>query len=193
MNRILEACKDFALRAYEAGRSGLRIALHWLSFPINACFAALATAFLVSFLSWAIADRRAEIALFFPAGSDPAKSSALRGELRDLPRPRGAEARAELVASELLLGPRDPKLHPAFPQDSRLESAIYRKGRLYIDISEDAALEDPAALKLGLKALRRSIRAAFPGLRSLTVTIGGREPYADFPEAGNGAKKQKNN
>jgi len=183
------ACARACVIAYRASRAALRVAAAWLSVPVNACVAALGAAFLVSFLAWAIGDRYAEVALFFPSG----RNSALRSELRDLPRPRGAEARAELVASELLLGPRSPALRPAFPRGTRLESAIYRKGRLYVDLSEDAALAEPANLRRGLSALDRSLRLAFPWLKRLTVTIGGREPFADSAAPGNAAKKPKNN
>ncbi|HOX33062.1 MAG TPA: GerMN domain-containing protein [Spirochaetales bacterium] len=193
MKPILEACGSALRRAAAFLRKSLRLALEWLSHPAQACAAALAFAFAFSLLFWAVADRRAEMTLFFPIGPAYASDRGLGAELRDLPRPRGPEARAELAAEELLLGPRDPSLHEAFPRGVRLETAIYRKGRLYIDLSEDAALAEPASLKLGLVALRRTVKAALPGLKSLTVTIGGREPYAEALEAGNGAKKQKNN
>jgi hypothetical protein len=189
MNQFLAACARVADRAVKALRVALQTALAWLSIPVNACIAALGLAFLVSFLSWALGDRYAEVALFFPSG----KNGSLHGEFRDLPRPHGAQARAELVTSELLLGPVSSSLVPAFPQDTRLRSAIYRKGHVYIDLSEDAALADPPNLRKGLAALSRSLKLALPGLKRLTVTIGGREPYKDGIAAGNGAKKQKNN
>jgi hypothetical protein len=161
-------------------RGVFRTALTWLSKPLHAILAALALAFLVSSLSLALADRYVEAVLFFPSR----RTGAPVGELRDLPRPRGAEAKAELLVSEILLGPASSRLSPAFAQDSRLESAIYRKGRLYIDISADAALAGASELKTGLKALERSLRLGFPWLKELKVTIGGREPYAAGIEPG---------
>jgi len=189
MKQFLETCKRAAIVAWKATLVALRVARGWLAVPANACLAALAAAFLISFLSWAIGDRFAQVALFFPSG----RRASSAGEMRDLPRPRGREARAELIASELLLGPRDPSLKPAFAQGTRLVSTLYRKGRLYIDLSEDAALAEPKELRAGLAALERSLRLALPGLKRLTVTIGGREPYADVETAGNAAKKPKNN
>jgi hypothetical protein len=189
MKQFLDSCRRASTAIKRASLAALRAVRAWLSVPVNACIAALAAAFLVSALSWALGDRYAEVALFFPSG----RGASLGGEMRDLPRPRGPEARAELVASELLLGPRDPALHAAFPQGTRLVSAIYRKGRLFVDLSDDAALAEPAVLRAGLAAIERSLRLALPGLKRLTVTIGGREPYADSETEGNGAKKQKNN
>jgi hypothetical protein len=146
----------------------------WLSVPVNACLAALGLVFLVSFAAWAIADRFSEAVLWFPDSK-----GSLRGELRQIPAKWGAESRAELVASELLLGPKTLPLRPAFDPGVRVESVLYRKGRLFLDISKAAALQDSGTLKTGLAAMERSLRAALPGLRRLTVTIGGIEPYVD--------------
>jgi hypothetical protein len=194
MKKLLAACASVARAQARFLRGALRKAFAWLSLPVNACLAAIVLAFLISLFSWAIGDRYAEMALFFPSGKASASGLAtLKAELRDLPRPRGAEARAELLASELLLGPRDPLLGPAFPQGTRLESALYRKGHLYVDLSASAALAEASALKAGLSALERSLRLALPGLKGLRVTIGGREPYVESIMAGNSVKKQKNN
>ncbi|HET7839582.1 MAG TPA: GerMN domain-containing protein, partial [Rectinemataceae bacterium] len=163
----------------------------WLSVPFNLCLAALAAVFLFSLVSWALLDRKAEVLLFFP----DAKTSRIRGEVRDLPRAWGAEARAELVASEVLLGPRDSSLAPAFPAGTRVEAVLYRKGRLYVDISPEAAISEPSPLKLGLEALRRSLAVAVPQAARIALTIGGIEPYAEGidEEPGNTAKNRKIN
>ena len=55
---------------------------------------------------------------------------------------------------------------------------MYRRGRLYVDISPEAALEDPNSLKYGIAALERSLKTALPGMKRLSITIGGQEPYA---------------
>ena len=67
----------------------------------------------------------------------------------------------------------------AFSPGVRLESAIYRKGRLFIYISPEAALDPPNSLKNGMKAMERSLRAALPGMKRLSLTIGGEEPYVE--------------
>ena len=156
----------------------LRRVLDWLAPADHLALAALGLAFLVSLAAWALGDRLEDTTLYFPAY----RSGTLRGETRALPRARGAEARAGLVASELLLGPGAPGLLPAFPAGVRVESSIYRKGRLYLDLSEDAALAGRAELELGLAALRRSLKAALPLAKGVVVTVGGRLPFADYPE-----------
>jgi len=81
------------------------------------------------------------------------------------------------VASELLLGPKSTFLVPDFAPGIRVESVLFRKGRLFVDISSEAALSDPKTLKNGLAPMERSLRAALPSLRRLVMTIGGTEPY----------------
>ena len=189
MMKFFDACAKAALAAWRALRAAARLSLTWLSVPFNAVLAAIGLAFLVSFLAWAVGDRNAEVALFFPS----ARTGALRGELRDLPRKWGREGRAELLASELLPGPRSDELSPAFPQGTKVEAVLYRKGRLYLDLSAEAALSPPSELRAGLAAMRRTMERGFPWLKELVLTIGGREPYSLGYEAGNGAKNQKDN
>jgi len=175
--------------ALRAIRLAFRPVLAWLREPLHALLVALGLALLASSLGLVLSDRYAEAVLFFPSRRGP----AIAGETREVPRQRGAEARAELLVSELLLGPASSQLNPAFFQDTRLESAIYRKGRLYVDLSADAALASPEELKIGLAALERSLRLGFPWLKELKMTIGGQEPYATGIEPGNDAKKRKDN
>lgn len=162
----------------------------WLSPPPRLCAALLSLVFAVSLLSWAIGDRVYQSVLFFPQ----ARGTALRGEPRNLPRTAGREKKAELIASELLLGPVDPALVSAFPSGVRVESTILRRGSLYVDLSPDAALADPAKLKIGLASMERSLRAGLPGIGRIVITIGGIEPYKEgLPSASEAAKKSKKN
>jgi len=186
MKPFLEALRRLSVVVGHALVAAYRRSLVWLSFPVNFCLAVLGLVFFLSFASWAIGHDFDPVVLWFPDSK-----GSLRGEIRQVPTSWGAEARAELVASELLLGPKSISLHPAFPPGVRVESVLYRKGRLFVDISLEAALEDAKSLKNGLAALERSLRAALPGLRRLTVTIGGTEPYSVGlkVEGARGAKK----
>jgi hypothetical protein len=189
MKRILDAVRRFSLASGRALAAAWAISLKWLSVPVNLCLAALGLVFVVSFAVWAIGDRFEEAVLWFPDAK-----GVLRSEIRQVPHTWGAEARAELVASEMLLGPKSVSLAPAFASGIRVESVLYRKGRLFVDISPEAALTDPNApdaLKKGLAAMERSLRSALPGVRRLTLTIGGTEPYAVGlkVEGGPGTKK----
>jgi hypothetical protein len=162
----------------------------WLSPPPRFCAALLSLAFVISLLSWAIGDRVYQSVLFFPQ----ARGTALRGELRNLPRTSGREKTAELLASELLLGPASPDLASAFPVGVRVESTMLRRGVLYLDLSQDAALADPARLRIGLASMEKSLRAGLPGIGRIVITIGGIEPYKDglaIPDET--AKKSKKN
>jgi hypothetical protein len=162
----------------------------WLSPPPRFCAALLSLAFVISFLSWAIGDRVTSAVLFFPQERGP----ALLGELRNVPRTFGTERTAELIASEFLLGPADPRLKPAFPVEAKLESVMFRKGTLYVDIGEEAAIADPPAIKTGVAALEKSLHSALPTLRHIVVTIGGVQPYMEgLPRPDDGAKKSKKN
>jgi hypothetical protein len=172
MKRILDVLRRFSLGAGKALARAWSSSIKWLSVPVNLCLAVLGLVFLVSFASWAISDKFEEAVLWFPDSK-----GLLRGEIRQVPHTWGTEARAELVASELLLGPKSTFLVQAFAPGVRVESVLYRKGRLFVDLTADAALDEPKTLRNGLAAMERSLRAALPGLRRLIVTIGGTEPY----------------
>ncbi|HUW39463.1 MAG TPA: hypothetical protein VMV90_00525 [Rectinemataceae bacterium] len=191
MKDFLAAIVDFSKRAARASASAAKITLAWLSVPVNLCLALLGATFLISLLSWAVLDRNSGYVLFFP----DARTGAIRGETRDLPRVFGSEARASLVASEELLGPADPNLIPAFALGSRIDTVMYRGRRLYVDISDVAALAGHRTIEQGLYCLKRTLRTALPFARSIVITIGGYEPYADYPppQLGNGTKNKKNN
>lgn len=154
----------------------------WLSVPVHLCMSALAICFAVSVLSWSLSARFVGAVIYFPD-----EKGSIQGELRDIPRNRRLEDKAELVASELLLGPTDRNLVAAFTPGSQVRSVLYRKGRLYLDLSAEAALPIRGvseaqsgfdSVRTGLKALERTLRAALPGIRRITLSIGGYEPYA---------------
>jgi hypothetical protein len=186
MKPFLEALRRLSLTTASSFVVAYKRSKVWLSVPVNLCLAVLGLVFLVSFASWAIGRDFEPVVLWFPDSK-----GSLRGEIRQMPVCWGTEARAEHVVSELLLGPKSMALHPAFEPGIRVESVLYRKGRLFVDISHEAALEDSKSLKNGLAAMGRSLRAALPGLRRLTVTIGGTEPYSVGlkVEGARGAKK----
>ena len=173
MKRFLESSRRSMLAAGRALAVAWKATLKWLYVPVNFCLAVLGLVFAVSFVSWAFGAAFEEAVLFFPD-----QKGHLHGELREVPHGWGSESRAELIASELLLGPKSASLEPAFASGVRVESAMYRKGHLYIDVSPDAALAPKNSLKNGLEAMERSLRAALPGLRRLSLTIGGKEPYS---------------
>ena len=67
---------------------------------------------------------------------------------------------------------------------------------LFVDISPGAALASPDAInpntiKWGIEAMERSLRTSIPGIMRLTITIGGKEPYAVGLKAEGGPTKKK--
>lgn len=168
--RFIELCRRF---------------LVWISPPPRLCATALGLAFVISLSCWIFSDHNFDAVLFFPQ----ARGSALRGESRSLPRTGSTEARAALIASEYLLGPIDQNLKPGIVGDVRVESALYWRGCVYVNLSEDAALEDPAELKQGLAALRKSLSLGLPQVHRFVITIGGVEPYKDGIVSAPGGKK----
>jgi hypothetical protein len=187
MNRFLDALRGFLLNAWHALALACDIALRWLAVPLNLCLALLGLVFVISFSTWAVTDRFESALLYFPDAK-----GALHGEVREVPHSWGKEARAGLIASEVLLGPKSADLVSSFPSGVRVESVLYRKGRLFLDISASAALATPDSLKTGIKAMERSIHAALPEIWRITLTIGGKEPYkVGLKEAGGGPRIKK--
>jgi hypothetical protein len=164
-----------------AARRALHATRTWLSLPFNAVLALLGLSLIVSLLSVAFGSRLAGTVFFFPEARSRALSRSLGGEYRELPRVRGVEARAGLIAEEYLLGPLEPDHESAFPAGIRVESVLVRKRVAWIDLSEAAALVPKELLGLGLKGLEKSLRASLPLLSRVVVTIGGHEPWAEWP------------
>jgi hypothetical protein len=183
MKPFLETVRRIAATMGRAAAAAWRGAVAWLSIPVNLCLAVIGLCLAVSVASWAVADGFGEAVIFFPDGK-----GALRGEKRMVPRSFNAERKAELFASELLLGPASLSLSPAFAPGTRVESVVLRKGRLYVGLSADAALtgsegSDPTAVRKaverGRAALERTLKVALPGIKRITLAIGGREPFAE--------------
>lgn len=129
---------------------------------------------LLSFSAWVFRPMPTRTAvLFFPRASD----GRLEGEPRPvLPGGAGLEEGARVVMEELLLGPGDSGRIGALPRGTRLREILYRKGRIYVDLSEEALFADNPPLETGLRAVRRTLRYNFPSLGSVVVTVDGREP-----------------
>lgn len=146
---------------------------------------------LISSAAWVLRPLPTRSAvLFFPRAGD----FRLEGEPRQvLPGGTGLEDGAREVVEEFLLGPADSRRIPALPRGTRLKEILYRRGRLYVDFSEDAVFAREPSLDLGLRAVRRTLRYNFPTLGSIIVTVGGREPGGQRTSAPEESKKSKNN
>ena len=126
--------------------------------------------------------------LFFPRS----QNLTLAGESRPvLPGGDGLEGSARNVVEELLLGPADSRFLPVLPKDTRVRETLYRKGRLYVDLSEEAVFARNPPLPLGLEAVRKTLRYNFPTLGGIILTINGREPETSAFQIGAEAKKKE--
>jgi len=145
----------------------------WVSPPTRLFAFLLVLAFLVSLGSWAIFDKNSGYLLYFPN----AGGKSLQGELRYMPRRSGTEEKARGLVAEFLLGPANPNLLPAVPSGTALNGLLYRKGTLFVDIGEEAALIPGSDLRLALKALERTLRLGLHQVRHVVITIGGFQPW----------------
>ena len=168
-----------------ASRVGVFVA--WVSPPRRLFAFVLGVAFVVSIGAWVVFDKETSYILYFPT----TQGTALRGEIRDISRRSGTEARARELVAEFLLGPANPALVPAFPAGTSLDGLLYRKGTLYVDIGQDAALLPEADLKLAIAALKRTVGLGIHQAKRVVVTIGGIQPWAEGLVSGPlpGAKK----
>ncbi len=104
-------------------------------------------------------------------------------EKRSLLLPRGQELAREqslyLYISEYLLGPFSLDARPLFNLNTRVETVIFRKGKLWIDLSSEAAvpLTGVSSLPFALTTLERNIKQHFSGVKDLRLTIAGKVPF----------------
>jgi hypothetical protein len=187
MTRFLDALRRILAASWQALAQAWDFVLGFLSVPINLCLSVLCLVFAISMGAWAFGEPFEKAVLYFP---DPGAKGALRGEVRNVPHVYGTETKAELIVSELLLGPQSTSLSSAFEPGVRVESAMYRKGRLFIDISPEAALASQSSLRNGVEAMDRSLKSALPGLKRISLTIGGLEPFAMGLQTEGGANKK---
>jgi len=125
--------------------------------------------------------------LFFPRADD----LRLEGEPRRvLPGGMGLEEGARMVVEEFLQGPGYSRRIEALPRGTRLREILYRRGRLYVDLSEDAIFAQTPPLEQGLRAIRKTLRYNFPTLGTVVVTVGGREPGVQGSAAVEETKKK---
>ncbi|MDP2815947.1 MAG: GerMN domain-containing protein [Rectinemataceae bacterium] len=141
----------------------------WISQPLNKSLAVLAGLLLFSAAAWISSGPKDESLLYFASPS----GHTLRAETRVLPLENGIEKRAALLTSELVLGPRSRSTRPLFAEGTRLDSVLYRKGTIYLDLSPEASLSLDPPLSLGIKGLRRTLAAGLPGWQRIIVTVGG--------------------
>jgi hypothetical protein len=154
---------DFIFQARLRGKAAI----------VGAAFLAAAAVSLLLFLL--LGNGKVGRVLFFPDHL----GTRLVAEHRSLPRHRGLEDSVREVVDGALLGPMQPHLSRLFPRGVTVQGLVVRAGVLFLDLSPAAALPDPeipVGAGMAVAGLERALRANFPRLRELAVTIDGQVP-----------------
>jgi hypothetical protein len=109
--------------------------------------------------------------LYFPS----IDRTSLRGEKRRLDLMGNVEKRAQIVVSELLLGPVSRKSLPLFSGDSQLSGVMKRGDTLFVNIH----LADPTSMNASWKIIytsfERSLSESVPGAGKTRLFLDGNE------------------
>ncbi len=114
----------------------------------------------------------------------------LRGEVRFVPWRFTAESRARLVLQEILLGPEAIDSRRLLSPAARVSTILLRKSVLYADINPEFLHDPPphgGSWEEDFRILRRLLQVNLPWLRSVVLTVDGREAYR-MPEKGSEAR-----
>ena len=118
--------------------------------------------------------------LFFPLSTRMGlpDSASLRGETRSLPNKKNIEEDVQLLVEDLVLGPLLPENAPFLPPATRIESVVYDRGKLYINISRDFVEENPewVSIEDQLQAVANTVLFNFPRIKNLFLFIDGQIP-----------------
>jgi hypothetical protein len=98
-------------------------------------------------------------------------------EDRFFPRSGSRETDIRRYVEEVLLGPAAPGTAPLFPREARIESLLYREGRVYAGFSESAALPplEGGSVFNNLRVLKAGILRNFPYVKEVKFFINGNE------------------
>ena len=143
----------------------------------------LAVSLMVSLLFFLIngTDKHRQV-LFFPEY----RSSECVGEQRLLPTKSTVEQEIELLVREILLGPFDVNSVAVLPQESKLQTLILRKNRLFIDFSIQVIFqegESRLSFEEALDCVRKTISFNYPQIEQIVFTVNGEQPKIDHTDA----------
>jgi hypothetical protein len=102
-------------------------------------------------------------------------------EDRMLHRAETRETDLGRYVEEVLLGPVSPDLSPLFPLETGLGSILYRKGVVYVNLSESAALPvfKGGDVFRNFLALNQGIRRNFSYVKDVRLFVAGNPAYVD--------------
>ncbi|MDR3020822.1 MAG: GerMN domain-containing protein [Treponema sp.] len=114
------------------------------------------------------------------------KDGEIAVEDRMLKRARSREENIIRYMEETLLGPGSPDLLPLFPRETRLNSLIFRDGKVYANFSKEAELPpvEGGRTQENFQTLHDGILRNFPYIKEVLFFIESRPIYVeeDFAE-----------
>ena len=99
-------------------------------------------------------------------------------EVRYLPKV-DKEQQIKQYIDDLLLGPINDRYRPLFPAGTKINSCFVRDKKLYIDLSEEALLQEgiSSETKIAVELLKLNITKNFNGIDDVILFMMGQEVY----------------
>lgn len=142
--------------------------------------ALLAAVFTISLVAFLFAgNQEAKRVLFFPDDM----TRKVRGESRYLPVYGTDVENIELLVRELLLGPEYLLYDRAVPRDTKLNTLIFDKGKLYLDFSIDIAVSDDSGsvhFEDAINLIKKTVTFNFKNVRTVNITVDGQNPGSAY-------------
>jgi len=114
-------------------------------------------------------------------------SHALTAEVRSLPFTWDQEHNIELTVREILLGPARHSHLRLISREAALNSVLYRDGKVFIDLSEEAFLPDHDVIyspQVALEVLKATLLDNFAGVSHVMISVGGEPAGGNLVDKG---------
>jgi len=114
-------------------------------------------------------------------------SHTLTPEVRSLPFTWDQEHNIELTVREILLGPARHSHLRLFSREAALNSVLYRDGKVFIDLSEEAFLPDHDVIyspQVALEVLKATLLDNFAGVSHVMISVGGEPAGGNLVDKG---------
>ncbi len=116
--------------------------------------------------------------LFFPQYRD---EKVIETEFRKFPMKESAEENMYSLIQEILLGPEDLRHIAIMPEETQLQSLLFRNGELFVDFSSELLFsgETPQlSLREKIFLIEKALRFNFREIEEIVFTIEGELPRA---------------
>lgn len=114
-------------------------------------------------------------------------SRTLNREVRSLPFTWDEEHNIELTVREILLGPARHSHLRLFSRTAELNSVLYREGKVFVDLSEEAFLPDDDVIyspQVALEVLKATLLDNFAGVSQVMISVGGEPAGGNLVDKG---------